>query len=396
MPRYEARRSSSLLSPPDDNGLFASLRNHIASAANDVEDQFRSELDAGARVSCEVVSATTPSKSRAGSLADAAASPRRLSGRRESSVGSGNLSGRDTPLQAADDPSGGEGALGFGSVVAHMSSAFRNYLADMTADAPAELSHDVDREDRPTTPPVRQESLGRFSVAPAVAELPGRVEEPVDAPKPAKSEIRDDPLGVGRAARRCNFPRRSQDAVLDPNVLASPRDEHGYARPENVDSLPVPLSDFPATERKQSRRTSSLVQLKRFAKFRISLRNGDSAQCDERPIIQDGGMSSYERNLYLYHEEMPDRPRVATLLSSLANYEVAIPSVAGEEAQAAPKIKHYTTATFCGNGSQTRPVIRTARADVWLVVRSHWQLVLRMTELEWRTGISVGRTLAWI
>ncbi|KAH8019304.1 hypothetical protein HPB51_018816 [Rhipicephalus microplus] len=64
---------------------------------------------------------------------------------------------------------------------------------------------------------------------------------------------------------------------------------------------------------------------------------GDSAQCDERPIIQDGGMSSYERNLYLYHEEMPDRPRVATLLSSLANYEVAIPSVAGEEAQAAPK-----------------------------------------------------------
>lgn len=69
----------------------------------------------------------------------------------------------------------------------------------------------------------------------------------------------------------------------------------------------------------------------------VRLIPGDSAQCDERPIIQDGGMSSYERNLYLYHEEMPDRPGVATLLSSLANYEVAIPSVAGEEAQAAPK-----------------------------------------------------------
>ncbi|KAM7283481.1 abl interactor 1 [Ixodes scapularis] len=69
----------------------------------------------------------------------------------------------------------------------------------------------------------------------------------------------------------------------------------------------------------------------------VRLIPGDSAQSDERPIIQDGGMSSYERNLYLYHEEMPDRPRVATLLSSLANYEVAIPSVAGEEAQAAPK-----------------------------------------------------------
>lgn len=69
----------------------------------------------------------------------------------------------------------------------------------------------------------------------------------------------------------------------------------------------------------------------------VRLIPGDSAQSDQRPIIQDGGMSSYERNLYLYHEEMPDRPRVATLLSSLANYEVAIPSVAGEEAQATPK-----------------------------------------------------------
>ncbi|XP_029834473.3 solute carrier family 12 member 4 isoform X1 [Ixodes scapularis] len=76
------------------------------------------------------------------------------------------------------------------------------------------------------------------------------------------------------------------------------------------------------------------VQLLRFQVAPVA---GDSAQSDERPIIQDGGMSSYERNLYLYHEEMPDRPRVATLLSSLANYEVAIPSVAGEEAQAAPK-----------------------------------------------------------
>lgn len=69
----------------------------------------------------------------------------------------------------------------------------------------------------------------------------------------------------------------------------------------------------------------------------VRLIPGDPAQSDQRPIIQDGGMSSYERNLYLYHEEMPDRPGVATLLSSLANYEVAIPSVAGEEAQATPK-----------------------------------------------------------
>ncbi|XP_055941614.1 solute carrier family 12 member 4-like isoform X2 [Argiope bruennichi] len=57
---------------------------------------------------------------------------------------------------------------------------------------------------------------------------------------------------------------------------------------------------------------------------------------DGEPIISDGNLSSYEKNLYLYHEEMPERPRVATLLNSLANYNVAIPSVS-ENASSAPK-----------------------------------------------------------
>uniref|UniRef100_A0A224YRZ2 Kazachoc n=1 Tax=Rhipicephalus zambeziensis TaxID=60191 RepID=A0A224YRZ2_9ACAR len=333
MPRYEARRSSSALNPPD-NGLFATLRNHIASSTNDVEDQFRSHLNAGARVSSEAASATTPASSRAGSLVDASVSPRRLSVRRESSLGSVHSSGRDTPSRLAADGDTGEGGggFGFGATVAHISSAFRSYLADMTAEPPSEPSPDAGREERLPTPPVREESLGRFSVAPVDVESPGRVEK---SPKPACSN------GVSMSAIQENysdfdFPRRSRDAVLDPRTLASPRDDS--ARPENIESRSnVPPSHLPVTGAKKSRRSSSLVQLKRFAKFRISLRNGDSAQCDERPIIQDGGMSSYERNLYLYHEEMPDRPRVATLLSSLANYEVAIPSVAGEEAQAAPK-----------------------------------------------------------
>ncbi|XP_077542977.1 solute carrier family 12 member kcc isoform X3 [Haemaphysalis longicornis] len=102
-------------------------------------------------------------------------------------------------------------------------------------------------------------------------------------------------------------------------------------RPENVSRALDKIEEYA-----DEPIASTTRQRVRFQELQHLLQ-GDSAQCDERPIIQDGALSSYERNLYLYHEEMPDRPRVATLLSSLANYEVAIPSVAGEEAQAAPK-----------------------------------------------------------
>ncbi|KAL3170217.1 hypothetical protein MRX96_015261 [Rhipicephalus microplus] len=333
MPRYPARRSSSFPNPPDDNGLFATLRNHIASSVNDVDDQFRSHLNAGARESSEAGSTTTPAISRAGSLADASVSPRRLSVRKESSAGSVRSSGRDTPSRLAADGDTGEGGggFGFGATVAHISSAFRSYLADMTTEPPLEPTLGAGSEERLPTPPVRKESLGRFSVAPVALESTGPFEESAKSACSngiSMSAIREDLPGF-------DFCRRSWDAVPDPNTLGCPRGDS--VRPENTESHSVAPSHLPATVAKKSRRSSSLVQLKRFAKFRLSLRNGDSAQCDERPIIQDGGMSSYERNLYLYHEEMPDRPRVATLLSSLANYEVAIPSVAGEEAQAAPK-----------------------------------------------------------
>ncbi|XP_008475924.1 solute carrier family 12 member 4-like [Diaphorina citri] len=46
---------------------------------------------------------------------------------------------------------------------------------------------------------------------------------------------------------------------------------------------------------------------------------------DDQPFVSDKDkMSGYETNLYLYSEEMEDRPRVSTLLNSLANYSNTI------------------------------------------------------------------------
>ncbi|XP_068218674.1 solute carrier family 12 member 4 isoform X2 [Palaemon carinicauda] len=48
---------------------------------------------------------------------------------------------------------------------------------------------------------------------------------------------------------------------------------------------------------------------------------------DDKPIMVDmKEMSGYERNLYLYSEEMADRPRVSMMINSLANYNATIPS----------------------------------------------------------------------
>ncbi|XP_075215520.1 solute carrier family 12 member kcc isoform X2 [Lycorma delicatula] len=48
---------------------------------------------------------------------------------------------------------------------------------------------------------------------------------------------------------------------------------------------------------------------------------------DDQPFVSEKEkMSGYETNLYLYNEEMEDRPRISTLISSLANYTNTIPS----------------------------------------------------------------------
>ncbi|KAK9751887.1 Amino acid permease [Popillia japonica] len=54
---------------------------------------------------------------------------------------------------------------------------------------------------------------------------------------------------------------------------------------------------------------------------------GDGA--DEQPFVTEK-MSGYETNLYLYSEEMEDRPRISTLISSLANYSNTIPPASAD------------------------------------------------------------------
>ncbi|XP_070149293.1 solute carrier family 12 member 4 isoform X1 [Polyergus mexicanus] len=48
--------------------------------------------------------------------------------------------------------------------------------------------------------------------------------------------------------------------------------------------------------------------------------------------------SGYETNLYLYSEEMEDRPRISTLLSSLANYSNTIPAATDPDSKPAPAV----------------------------------------------------------
>ncbi|XP_037068524.1 uncharacterized protein LOC119089812 [Pollicipes pollicipes] len=49
---------------------------------------------------------------------------------------------------------------------------------------------------------------------------------------------------------------------------------------------------------------------------------------DNQPFAVDEneGLSGYDKNLYLYSEELEERPRVVSLVHSLANYNAIIPS----------------------------------------------------------------------
>lgn len=60
----------------------------------------------------------------------------------------------------------------------------------------------------------------------------------------------------------------------------------------------------------------------------VSYGDGGGAAGDGEPFVGGNNaekMSGYETNLYLYSEEMEDRPRISTLLNSLANYSNTIP-----------------------------------------------------------------------
>ncbi|GBN12561.1 hypothetical protein AVEN_189482-2-1, partial [Araneus ventricosus] len=65
----------------------------------------------------------------------------------------------------------------------------------------------------------------------------------------------------------------------------------------------------------------------------------DGHQSDDH-ASQDKDKPTFDKNLYLYSEEMAERPHVASLLNTLANYDVSIPTVEdqeGKEGKAAPK-----------------------------------------------------------
>ncbi|GFS79146.1 solute carrier family 12 member 7 [Nephila pilipes] len=66
--------------------------------------------------------------------------------------------------------------------------------------------------------------------------------------------------------------------------------------------------------------------------------SGDGHQSDDHAANRDKEQGTFDKNLYLYSEEMAERPHVASLLNTLANYDVSIPNVDDQqEGKAAPK-----------------------------------------------------------
>lgn len=64
---------------------------------------------------------------------------------------------------------------------------------------------------------------------------------------------------------------------------------------------------------------------------------------DDQPFVGNDKKSSFEPNLYLYDDEIDQRPRVSTFISSLANYDNTIPAAADPDAKpAAPAARMGT------------------------------------------------------
>ncbi|XP_076657034.1 solute carrier family 12 member kcc isoform X2 [Halictus rubicundus] len=67
--------------------------------------------------------------------------------------------------------------------------------------------------------------------------------------------------------------------------------------------------------------------------------DGDGAGGDGDPMVGGGNSEKktvYETNLFLYSEEMEDRPRISTLLSGLSNYSNTIPAATDPDAKPPP------------------------------------------------------------
>lgn len=65
---------------------------------------------------------------------------------------------------------------------------------------------------------------------------------------------------------------------------------------------------------------------------------------DDKPIMVDmKEISGYEKNLYLYSEEMADRPRISMMINTLANYNATIPSAEDEDMSKAKPVAKLGT-----------------------------------------------------
>ncbi|XP_011874243.1 PREDICTED: solute carrier family 12 member 5 isoform X4 [Vollenhovia emeryi] len=84
---------------------------------------------------------------------------------------------------------------------------------------------------------------------------------------------------------------------------------------------------------------SGAIPLILATKEQIVEGDGGGAGGDGDPIVSSTNSekkSGYETNLYLYSEEMEDRPRISTLLNSLANYSNTIPAPTDPDKPAPP------------------------------------------------------------
>ncbi|XP_012540461.1 solute carrier family 12 member 5 isoform X3 [Monomorium pharaonis] len=84
---------------------------------------------------------------------------------------------------------------------------------------------------------------------------------------------------------------------------------------------------------------SGAIPLILATKEQIVEGDGGGAGGDGDPIVSTTNSekkSGYETNLYLYSEEMEDRPRISTLLNSLANYSNTIPAATDPDKPAPP------------------------------------------------------------
>ncbi|XP_020289559.1 solute carrier family 12 member 7 isoform X1 [Pseudomyrmex gracilis] len=81
------------------------------------------------------------------------------------------------------------------------------------------------------------------------------------------------------------------------------------------------------------------TQLEHLVAISTSACDGGGAGGDGDPIVgttNSEKKSGYETNLYLYSEEMEDRPRISTLLNSLASYSNTIPAATDPDAKPPP------------------------------------------------------------